>query len=65
MTAMINNRGVYIMYVNKRLKRIDNFFKNLNVQEFDEILEKAGINFNYDNTDTNKYKKKEWEYGRY
>lgn len=32
------------MYMNERLKRIDDFFKNLSVQEFDEILGKAGIN---------------------
>lgn len=32
------------MNINKRLKEIDDFFESLSIEEFDEKLEKAGIN---------------------
>lgn len=32
------------MELSKRLKRIDDFFEDLSIEEFDEMLEAAGIN---------------------
>ncbi|MFA7533400.1 MAG: hypothetical protein WCY46_03635 [Tissierellaceae bacterium] len=32
------------MYLNERLKKIDKFFENLGIEEFEEMLIRAGIN---------------------
>lgn len=32
------------MDINERLKQIDDFFEDLSIEEFEEKLEKAGIN---------------------